>query len=164
MRLRRNVCNVLAAELGRYADRGHVDLSEGFRIDEPAVLVPWRVSEKELEGLLEPVLRHVTDKYWTARVSVLGGLRCILGFHFRGKRGELSELEFFRDSYPDQASSFDEFQRYFEKAFGSPTECTSRSEWFPSYRWLVPGAEIIHLVLDRFGPEEHMRIRRREAA
>ena len=144
-----------------YADRGDVDLREGFRIDEPAVLVPWRVSEQELDELLGPALRHVTDKYWTARVSVLGGLACNLGFHFRGKNGRLSELEFFRDSYSDQAASFDEFQRHFEKAFGPPRESSPGTEGFPSHRWLVPGAEIIHLIFDRFGPEEHMRIRRR---
>jgi hypothetical protein len=140
-----------------------VDLSEGFRIDEPAVLVPWRVSEQELGTLLGSVLHYVTAKYWTARVSVLGGLACKLGFHFRGEHGQLSELEFFRDSYVDQAKSFDEFQRHFERAFGPATERTPGTEGFPSYRWLVPGAEIVHLVFDRFGPEEHMRIRRRES-
>jgi hypothetical protein len=143
---------------------GRVDLRDGFHIDEPAVAVPWSVSESELAGLLGSVLRHVTDKYWTARVRVLGGLSCNLGFHFRGDRGELSELEFFRDSYADQAESFDDFQRHFETAFGPPTEKHVGSEGFPSYRWLVPGAEIIHLIFDRFGPEEHMRIRRRGEA
>jgi hypothetical protein len=140
-----------------------VDVREGFPIDEPSVLVPWRVSEQELEALLGPVLRHVTDKYWIARVSVLGGLACNLGFHFRGRRGGLSELEFFRDSYGDQEQSFKEFQPYFEKTFGPPTEQSAGTGGFPSYRWLVPGAEIVHLVFDRFGPEEHMRIRRRGA-
>jgi hypothetical protein len=72
-----------------------VDVSDGFPIDEPRVVVPWSVSEDELGVLLGPVLRHVTDKYWTARVQVLGGLACSLGFHFRGSRGQLSELEFF---------------------------------------------------------------------
>ena len=136
-----------------------MDLREGFPIDVPAVFVPWRVSEQELETLLRPVLRHVTDKYWTARVSVLGGLACNLGFHFRGMRGGLSELEFFRDAYANQEQSFKEFQRYFEETFGPPTDQSPGTEGFPSYRWLVPGAEIVHLVFDRFGPEEHMRIR-----
>ena len=31
---------------------------------------------------------------------------------------------------------------------------------FPTHEWLVPGARIVHLVQDRFGPEEHMRIKR----
>ncbi|NOT09661.1 MAG: hypothetical protein HOP28_15825 [Gemmatimonadales bacterium] len=141
-----------------------MDLSDGFRIDEPPVMVPWSVSENELGHLFGPVLRHVTAKYWTARVRVLGGLECNLGFHFRGNRGQLSELEFFRDSYDDQAESFTGFQRHFEAAFGAPTETQPGTEGFPSYRWLVPGAEIIHLIVDRFGPEEHMRIRRSGAA
>jgi len=141
-----------------------VDLRGGFTIDEPAVMVSWTVSEQELSGLLGTALRHVTDKYWTARVRVLNGLSCNIGFHFRDVRGRLSELEFFRDSYADQAGSFDEFQRHFEAEFGPATEHQPGTEGFPSYRWLVPGAEIIHLVFDRFGPEEHMRIRRRGAA
>ena len=78
-----------------------MDLSDGFPIDEPPVVVPWNVSEDELGLLLGPVLRHVTDKYWTARVQVLGGLACNLGFHFRGGRadqivGTLSGGERFR--------------------------------------------------------------------
>lgn len=138
-----------------------MDLRSGFHIDQPPVAVPWSVSEGELERLLGPGLRHVTDKYWTLRVNVLGGLSCKLGFHFRGSGGELSELEFFRDSYENQAESYDDFQRHFETAFGPPTERHAGPEGFPSCRWLVPGAEIIHTVFDRFGPEEHMRIRPR---
>jgi hypothetical protein len=138
-----------------------VDLRDGFEIDEPAVVVPWTISEPELVRLLGSVLRHVTDKYWTAEVRVLNGLSCNLGFHFRGSGGELSELEFFRSSYADQARSFVEFQRSFEAVFGPATTEHPGSEGFLTYRWLVPGAEIIHLVMDRFGPEEHMRIRRR---
>jgi hypothetical protein len=143
---------------------GRVDLRGGFKIDEPALVVPWTVSEKELSELFGQLLRQVTDKYWTARVRVLNGLSCKIGFHFRGSHGQLSELEFFRDSYADQKGSFDEFQRHFEAAFGPATEKQRGTEGFPSYRWLVPGAEIIHLVFDRFGPEEHMRIRRRGEA
>jgi len=138
-----------------------MDLRHGVSIDEPPVVVYWSVSESELEQLFGSTLRHVTDKYWTARVRVFGDLSCNLGFHFRGSDGGLSELEFYRDSYADQTGSFDEFQRHFEAAFGPPTEQQPGTEGFPSYRWLVPGAEIIHLVYDRFGPEEHMRIRRR---
>jgi hypothetical protein len=93
-------------------------------------------------------------------VRVLGGLECQLGFHYRGEHGDLSLLEFFRDAYLDPAASFQEYQEAFEAAFGPPTESRAGTEGFPAYRWLVPGAEILHQVVDRFGPEEHMRIRR----
>lgn len=139
---------------------GHVDLGNGLRVDEPPVVVLWGICESDLQSLLGPALRRVTKGYWVARVRVLGGLSCNLGFHFRDARGGLSELEFFRDSYEDQAASFEEFQHYFEVAFGVPTEQRPGAEGFPSYRWRVPGAEIVHYVFDRFGPEEHMRIRR----
>ena len=141
-----------------------MDLGNGFRIDQPPVVVLWGISESDLQSLLGPALRRVTEKYWVARVRVLGSLSCNLGFIFRDTCGGLSELEFFRDSYQDQAASFEEFQRHFEAAFGVPTEQHPAAEGFPSYRWRVPGAEIVHFVFHRFGPEEHMRIRRQGAA
>jgi hypothetical protein len=138
-----------------------MDLRNGFTIDNPPVAVPWSTSEAQLQNLFGSLLRHVTDGYWVAKVDVLGGLRCNLGFHFHQRPGVLTELEFFRDSYADQSASFEEFQRYFEAVFGAPVSRKPGTEGFPECRWVVPGAEIVHYVFDRFGPEEHMRIRRR---
>jgi len=45
------------------------------------------------------------------------------------------------------------------ESFGPPTETTPGSEGLPNHRWVFPGFEIVHVVYDRFGPEEHMRIR-----
>jgi hypothetical protein len=137
-----------------------MDLRQGLTIEQPAVTVPWSVSEDELRRLFAFQLHYVTDKYWTTSVRVLGNLSCRLGFHFRGPRGQLSELEFFRDAYVDQHVSFDEFQTHFEAAFGAPDETRPGTAGFLTHRWLFPGGEIIHLVYERFGPEEHMRIRR----
>ena len=146
-----------------------MDLRNGFRIDEPSAWVPWTIPEDALADRLGPSLRQVANQYWVARgVRVLDGLECHLGFHFHGEPGELSELEFFRDSYPDLAGSFQDFQEYFENAFGPPTETHFQSEQspylrsgFPAHRWLLPGVEIVHMVVERFTAEEHMRIRRR---
>jgi hypothetical protein len=135
-------------------------IERGFIIDEPAVTVPWDSTESDLQRLVGPGLHYVTAGYWTARIKAMGGLTCVLGFHFDKARGLLEELEFFRNSHTALKQSFDEFQMYFERAFGAPTECTPGTEGFPSYRWVVSGIEIRHYVFDRFGPEEHMRVRR----
>jgi len=138
-----------------------VKIAAGLTIDDPPATVKWGTSESELQALLGPVLRHVTKGYWTAHVQVFGGLRCSLGFHFDRERDALEELEFFRDSYSDQKESFDEFQRFFEATFGPPTTTEDGTEGFANYVWSIGPIEIVHYVFDRFGPEEHMRIRRR---
>ena len=91
-----------------------------------------------------------------------GGLPHELGLHFHPRgSGRLSELEFFRTSYSDLTTSYKEFQRHLEITFGSPTVTTPGSEGFPSHAWRIPGVEVVRFVLDRFGPEEHVRIKRR---
>ncbi|MEL6446001.1 MAG: hypothetical protein AAF089_00800 [Bacteroidota bacterium] len=139
-----------------------MDISEGFQIEEPDVFVPWSASESELSDLLGSHLRHVTDGYYTLSCRSLSGMAHELGFHFKPRRnGKLNELEFFRRSYADQASSYEQFQRHFEQAFGSPDRTEAGTEGFASHEWRCPGAVIRHYVFDRFGPEEHMRISRR---
>ena len=139
-----------------------MDISEGFQIEEPDVFVPWGVSEAELSDLLGSHLRHVTDGYYTVSCHSLGGMKHELGFHFEPRHnGKLHELEFFRRSYADQAGSYKQFQRHFEQAFGPPDRTEPGTEGFASHEWHRPGAVIRHYVFDRFGPEEHMRIRRR---
>jgi hypothetical protein len=133
-----------------------MDLASGFRLEDPPVMLRFGMSEGELQRLVGERLRRVTNRYYCLSCTSLGGLPHELGCHF--KRG-LKELEFFRRAYPDQVASFNEFQRQFESEFGPPTETTPGSEGLPNHRWVFPGFEIIHVVYDRFGPEEHMRIR-----
>jgi hypothetical protein len=133
-----------------------MDLTQGFALEDPPVTLRFGMSARELQQLLGDRLRRVTNGYYCLSCTSLGGLQHELGCHF--KRG-LKELEFFRKAYPDQVASFNEFQRHFESVFGPPTETTPGSEGLPNHRWMLPGFEIIHVVYDRFGPEEHMRIR-----
>lgn len=85
----------------------------------------------------------------------------MLGFHFKPRwHGRLKELEFFRDPSWTLAASYPDFQGHFEDVFGRPTRSQNGSEGFPSYWWELPEATIYHQVTMRFGPEEHMRIRR----
>jgi hypothetical protein len=139
-----------------------MDISKGFQIEQPQVFVPWKIHEEQLQEIFrEHTLRHVTHGYYTTSCTSLGGLSHELGFHFHPRGGGvLIEFEFFRRSYPDQAASYAEFQRHLESTFGAPNISTPGSEGFPSCTWRLPGAEVVHFVFDRFGPEEHVRIKK----
>ena len=138
-----------------------MEIEKGFKIDLPNIFVSWNINEKELTELFaENELKNVTTGYYTFPCESLNGLKCIIGFHFEPrKNGVLSELEFFRTDYSNQKKSFDDFQSHFEKIFGNPTEKSKGNEGFDNYEWSINGIRISHYVFDRFGPEEHMRIK-----
>lgn len=138
-----------------------MDLAAGFQIEEPQVFVPWGLTESELRSRL-PRAQRVTDGYFVAECTSLGGLNHQLGFHFEPRvQGRLVELEFFRRSHPDLRQSYDGFQAHLEATFGRPTD-TAQGSWddaMPVHHWFQSGASITHLVIDRLGPEEHVRIK-----
>ena len=141
------------------SDSLNMDLTKGFQIDNPNIFVPWNIDGKGLKEIFKAhELIRVTAKYYTTSCSSLNGLKCILGFHLE-TNGRLSELEFFRTDYSDQQKSFDEFQKYFVNAFGNPTKTSKGSEGLNDYEWNLGKVQIVHFVYDRFGPEEHMRIK-----
>jgi hypothetical protein len=138
-----------------------MDISMGFQLESPDVFVRKGLSEDELKHLI-PSLRSVTKGYYVLRDCVsLGGLKHELGFHFQPRTGGfLNELEFFSFDFPDLQTSFQTYQTHLEKTFDAPTESEPGDEGFPSYAWRsIPGVEIVHFIFDRFGPEEHVRIK-----
>lgn len=140
-------------------------LREGFQIEEPSVFVPWDVTEQQLRELLDPHgLRKVTFGYFALSCTSLGGLSHELGFHFIPRDSDhLTELEFFRAGPAVELDrSYDEFQHHLELTFGPPTRSAPGHAGFAEHRWTLPGATIVHYVVDQFGPEEHVRIIRRE--
>jgi len=139
-----------------------LNINEGFQINSPDVFVPWTITQNGLKKLLrEYGLKHVTMGYFAISCVSLGDMDHELGFHFSPPTSNrLSELEFFRKAYPDRKRSYDTFQSYFEKEFGKPTETHPGPEGFNTCIWEMDSIEISHCVYDRFGPEEHMRIRR----
>lgn len=125
------------------------------------MFVPWGISTEELVDLLPSPPRRVTGGYYTIACTSLGGLHHQLGFHFRPRpSGRLRELEFFRTAYPDINDSFQQFQRHLVATFGEPAEQFDGDQGLPGYTWKLGPAQIQHYVFDRFGPEEHVRIRR----
>lgn len=137
-------------------------LAEGFPIEDPQVVVPWGVTEADLLALLPVRPRHVTAGYLTLEVVSLCGMRHTLGFHFQPRnQGRLAELEFFRLPYANLADSYAEWDEHLERTFGPPHARRPGDEGFDSCTWLVEGVELCHVVRDRFGPEELIRMRRR---
>lgn len=138
-----------------------MDLTSGFPLENPAIFVPSRVKEADFRNLL-PAASEVTRGYYVlTRCTSLGGLVHDLGFHFAPPlNGRLHELEFFSFAFPDLDTSFRSFQQHLEAMFGPPTDQAQGDGGFPHYSWRqMPGVEVVHLVFDRFGPEEHVRIR-----
>ena len=137
-----------------------MDIASGFEVEFPEAFIPWGIKEKELMNILGDNLRHVTTGYYTITCQSLGGMAHELGFHFEPrKNGVLNELEFFRRTYHNQMASFEEFQDHFQEFFGPPTTSKEVSNEFPFHQWNLNGATIVHYIFDRFGPEEHMRIK-----
>jgi hypothetical protein len=137
-----------------------MNIEHGFLLESPEVAVPWGISETELAALIKTGLRKITVGYLTLPCTSLPGLPHNLGFHFEPRSGgRLVELEFFRSSYPNLAASFREFQEAFEKEFGPPSKTAQGDHGLPSYEWIMGTVSIRHFILERFGPEEHMRIR-----
>jgi hypothetical protein len=139
-----------------------MDLSIGFQIEEPHVFVPWDTPETHfLDGFEGLHLRLVKHGYFTTHCTSLEGLSHQLGFHFRPREnGRLVELEFFSTSYSNLAESYQEFQRHLEATFGQPTITEAGSEGYLSHIWRSPGAEVVHHVVEHFGPAEYTRIKR----
>jgi len=139
-----------------------MNIDKGFKIDQPDIFVPWDINEQQLIKLFAgQKLTNVTNGYHTADCESLGGLKCKIGFHFEPlKNGLLNELEFFRTDYSDQRKSYEEFQNFFEQIFGRPTQTRMGTEGFQDHLWNIDGVQIYHTIYDRFGPEEHMTIKR----
>ena len=137
-----------------------MNISLGLKITDPDLFIPWNINTKQLKTVFEGHdIKYVTDTYYTIGCEMFNSLNCILGFHFQHTTFDrILEFEFFRTNYSEQEKSFDEFQFYFVQEFGPPTNIKKGNEGFNNYEWLLDDIKIIHLVYNRFGSEEHMRI------
>ena len=150
------------AELGSLGvNWTRMDISSGFQIEQPELFIPWKVSETDLQKIFDGRLLVSSRMVISPRIAFSRGLSHQLGFHFNPQGGGvLIELEFFRTSYADLSGCI-RVSAAVEQTFGQPTTTTPGSEGFPSHTWRLSNAEVVHFVYDRFGPEEHVRIKKR---
>ncbi len=142
----------------------------GVTLEEPAVEIRWGIRPRALQAVFEQAapsagLKRVTAGYYVVRCRALRGLRTMIGFHFRPQSddGTLVELEFFNNGLTDLGASVSLYQDHLEKTFGRPSRisASSLSAEFRSYLWWRGRVRASHWVMDRFGPEEHVRVVRR---
>ena len=111
-----------------------------------------------MPGIGRQGLKEVTAQYLVlSDVVSLGGLSHELGFHF-AIGGKLAKFEYFRKSYRDLRDSYAGFQKHLEVTFGPPTRREAGAEGCDRCVWDLAGAEVLHEIVDRFGPEEHVWI------
>ncbi len=141
----------------------------GLELEDPRVTVPWGIRPPELWGLFrssgrEDLLRLVTDGYIVLRCRTLGGLETQLGFHFtpRSEKGRLAELELFDNGQKDLKASYDLYESHLEQLFGRPSRSKpgTVAADLPWHEWRTRGVRVRHYVMERFGPEEHLRATR----
>jgi hypothetical protein len=137
-----------------------MNISIGFQIEAPDVLVPWNISEKELNVLLgSHELRKVTNGYYVLPCKSLGGLSHHLGFHFTPRDdGRVCEFELFRPEVPIEIS-YRDFQDHLELCFGPSLSTSSGTEGYPSHLWKIQDVQISHTVQEHFGPAEYLRFK-----
>lgn len=141
-----------------------------FQLESPDLNVSWGIRPADLEARFRghaPAveLRRVRAGYYVAPCRALKGLRTMIGFHFRplADEGVLNELEFYDNGSRDLEASFALYQLHLERTFGPPSRVSPGqfSAELPSYEWRIKRLRVSHWVMERFGPEEHVRILRR---
>lgn len=144
-----------------------MNLALGVALESPPVLVPWSATRRDLLDLFpagadrDGGIQQVTACYLVQRgVTSLGGLNHAIGFHL-GLLGRLARVEYFRAEPHDLRESFADFQRRLEQALGAPTRRDPGPLGVDRAVWRVPGAEVLHELVERFGPEEHLWMVRR---
>jgi len=141
----------------------------GLELEDPHLTIPWSIRPAELRKLFrdsgqEGRLRFVTDGYFVLPCRTLAGLDTHMGLHFRpgSEKGQLAELEFFDNGQKELKASYDLYQQHLERVLGRP----SRSKVgllaaeLPTHEWRTRGLQVSHYVMERFGPEEHVRVTR----
>jgi hypothetical protein len=143
-------------------------LDKGFPLEAPDVSIRWGASVTDLvtafteRGFSEP--RRVTPGYYTAVCQALGGLKVQVGFHFepQSDEGRLGELEIFDNGEREIERSYRLFHERLVQQFGVPTreDRGPLGESMPNCEWRSGSTTVMHYAMDRFGPEEHLRIRK----
>ena len=144
------------------------DTTIGIQLETPALWIPWGIGVREFAKTFtdttQSVLRLVAPGYYVARCQILQGLVTHVGFHFEpaNDSGHFNELELFDNGEEDIEKSYRLFHDRLVQAFGKPNRRRDGavSPSMPECEWNVGPVTIVHYVVDRFGPEEHLRFRK----
>lgn len=157
-----------------------MDLSKGYWLDQPDVLVPWDITWCNLQKLLagwSSARFHEGDRQGRHR---LAWLRCAslnhlwhdMQIRFSGDHLWLFELRFPEGSLDargiiDFDKSFPLFQRHLEATFGPPVvlraaspQSQSTEVRFPECEWRVDDVHVRHAIGEYWGPVEALTIQR----
>jgi hypothetical protein len=144
------------------------NLSAGFQFERPDLWIPWDTTLADFRRAFAHhtgnAPRLVAPGYYVARCQVLGGLVAQVGFHFEpsSDAGQLKELELFDNGEPDIEASYRVFHEGLVRLFGQPVKQkpSACGVSMPDCEWHVGSVSIAHYIMDRFGPEEHLRFRK----
>jgi hypothetical protein len=136
-----------------------MDITSGFQLEQPQVLVRWGISEKQLQELFQGSELHGTNGFFFIHCTSLGGLSHNLNFRFSPRNGALYAFELSGNGGGSLEASYRKFQNHLETSFGPPTETSpGELEGFPSQTWRIKDVQIIHAIQEHFGPAESLRI------
>jgi len=157
-----------------------MDLSKGYWLDQPSLVVPWDITWSDLQKLLagwNSARFHEGDRQGRQRLACLrcaslGHLWHDMQIRFSDDHLWLFELRFLEGSMDargiiDFDRSFPPFQRHLEATFGPPAllragspQSQSPEVRFPEYEWRVDDVHIRHAIREHWGPVEDLTIQR----
>lgn len=123
-------------------------LSQGFRLEDPPLLIPWGLSRRQLVRLFAPYgLREINRDYYVLSCTSLCGLSHELEIRYDSCYGFSKYLlGFSSKEYSDQNQRYEGFQNHLEATFGPPTRTEPGEEGFPSHHWEIEEYEVSHVV------------------
>lgn len=136
-----------------------MDITIGYQLEQPNVLVPWGISQKHLQELFQGSELQGMKGFLSIRCTSLCGLSHFLNFRFSPRDGALYAFELSGNGGGSLEASYRKFQNHLETTFGPPTETSpGELEDFLSQIWRINDVQIIHAIQEHFGPAESLRI------
>src|SRR5207249_6586787 len=147
------------------------EIAQGIQLEAPHLWIPWDMTMAEFIQVFadhtQAAPRLVSPGDYVARCQLLRGLVAQVGFHFEPSdtAGRLNELELFDNGERDIEQSYRLFHERLVRVFGEPSKHRTGAlgTWMPDCQWRIGSVTIVHYVMDRFGPREHLRFRKGRA-
>ncbi|HEY2378181.1 MAG TPA: hypothetical protein VGH98_19550 [Gemmatimonadaceae bacterium] len=136
-------------------------LDRTFPLEDPAVEIPWRVSEAGFRMLVGGErLEQVVAGRLRQRCRLLGGLDADLTFHFSPiAGGQLREIELLRHPKRHREREFDDLQQRLERMLGPGERLEPRLGLHPAgARWQLGALRVTHEYYTAAG-KDHEKVR-----